>query len=70
MHWLERICARLEVTDVKVRQRVIDKAMHAAVRAVHVLVDEPWDEVRSEGDDEGLRDKKPHEPHYLMKSND
>lgn len=54
MHGLERLCAWLEVTDVEKRQSVIDEAMHGAVRAVHVLVDQPWDEVRGEGDDEGL----------------
>lgn len=52
--WLERLCAWLEVTDVEKRQSVIDEAMHGAVRAVRVLVDQPWDEVRCEGDDEGL----------------
>lgn len=28
--------------------------MHGAIRAVHVLVDHPRDEVGCEGDDEGL----------------
>lgn len=58
VHWLQRVCAWLEVTDVEVRQGVIDKAVHGAVRAVHVLVDQPWDEVRGEGDYEGLRDRQ------------
>ena len=57
MQWLERVCAWLKVTDIEVRQSVIDKAVHGAVRAVHVLVDEPWDEVGGEGDDKGLRDR-------------
>lgn len=58
VHWLDGRCAFLKVTDVEVRQSVIDEAMHGAVGAVHVLVDEPWDEVRSEGDDKSLRDTK------------
>lgn len=47
----------LEVTDVEVRQSVIDKTVHGAIRAVHVLVEQPWDEVRGEGDDKGLGDR-------------
>lgn len=58
MHGLQRLRARLEVTNVEVRQGVIDEAVHGAVGAVHVLVDEPWDEVGGEGDDEGLRDRR------------
>lgn len=58
MHWLERVSAWLEVTDVEVRQSVIDEAMHGAVGAVHVLVDQPWDEVRGKGDDKGLGDRE------------
>lgn len=48
------ICAWLKVTDVKVGERVIDKAMHCSIGAVHVLVDESWDEVRCESDDKRL----------------
>lgn len=55
VHGLERGCTWLEVTDVEVGQGVINKAVHGAVRAVHVLIDQPRDEVRSEGDDKGLR---------------
>ena len=39
VHWLQRGSARLEVTDVEVGQSVVDKAVHGAIRAVHVLVD-------------------------------
>lgn len=42
---LQRVGALLEVSDVEVRQSVIDEAVHGAVQAVHVLVDQPWDEV-------------------------
>lgn len=34
---------------------MVDKPMHGAVGAVHVLVDHPRDEVGSEGDDKRLR---------------
>lgn len=54
VHWLERGCAGLEVADVEVRQGVVDEAVHGAVQAVHVLVHQPRDEVRGEGDDKGL----------------
>lgn len=37
--------ARLKVGHVEVGERVIDEAVHGAVRAVHVLVYEPRDEV-------------------------
>lgn len=46
--------ALLEVADVKVGQRVVDKSVHGAVGAVHVLVDHPRDEVWGEGDDKRL----------------
>lgn len=58
VHWINRFCARLEVTDIEVRQSVIDEAVHAAVGAVLVLVDQPRDEVRGEGDDKCLRKRK------------
>lgn len=58
MQWLERVCSWLEVADIEVRQSVIDEAVHGAIRAVHVLVDQPWDEVRGEGDDKGLGNRK------------
>lgn len=57
MIWLTRVRAWLEVTDIKVGERVIDKAMHSSVGAVHVLVDESWDEVGGKSDDKRLRDK-------------
>lgn len=37
--------AVLEVTDVKVRQRVVEKAVHRPVWTVHVLIDQPWNKV-------------------------
>lgn len=46
--------AVLEEADIEEGQRVIDEAMHGAVRAVLVLVDHPRDEVGGEGDDKGL----------------
>lgn len=58
MHWLQRFCAWIEVSDIEVWQSVVDKAMQGAVRTVHVLVDKPRDEVRGESDDKGLEDKK------------
>lgn len=58
VHWLERMCAWLEVTDVKVGESVIDEAVHCSIRAVHVLIDQSWDEVRSERDDKCLGKKK------------
>lgn len=36
---------------------MIDKAMHCSIGAVHVLVDESWDEVGGKSDDKRLRDK-------------
>lgn len=33
---------------------MVDKSMHGAIRAVHVLIDHPRDEVGSEGDDKCL----------------
>lgn len=58
VHWLKRMCAWLEVTDIKVGESVIDEAVHCSIRAVHVLIDQPWDEVRSEWDDKCLGNKK------------
>lgn len=57
MFWLTWICAWLKVTDIKVGERVIDKAMHCSIGAVRVLVDESWDEVGGKSDDKRLRDK-------------
>lgn len=50
--------APLEVAGVEGGQRVVDKAVHGAVRTVLVLVDHPRDEVRGEGDDESLFKKR------------
>lgn len=58
MHWLARVCAWLKVSDIEVGESVIDKAMHCSVGAVHVLIDQSRDEVRSEGDDKCLGDKE------------
>lgn len=57
MIWVTWIRAWLKVTDIEVGERVIDKAMHSSVGAVHVLVDESWDEVGGKSDDKRLRDK-------------
>lgn len=46
--------AFLEVADIKVGQRMVDKSMHGAIGTVHVLVDHSRDEVWSEGDDKCL----------------
>lgn len=46
--------ALLEVADVEGGERVVDEAVHGPVRAVHVQVHQAGDEVRREGDDEGL----------------
>lgn len=35
----------LEVTDIKVRQRVVDKSVHRPIWTVHVLIDQPWNKV-------------------------
>lgn len=44
----------LEVSHVEEGQGVVDKAMHGAVYAVHVLVDQPRDEVGCERYDKCL----------------
>lgn len=54
MQWIHGFFAFLEVAHIKVGQRVVDKAVHGAVRAVHVLVDHSRYEVWSEGDDKCL----------------
>ena len=45
VQWIHGLFAFLEVADIKIRQRVVDKSMHGAIGAVHVLVDHPRDEV-------------------------
>jgi len=52
---LHRLGARLEVTDVEVGECMVDEAMKSPIWTVHVLVDQAWDEVRSEGDHKRLR---------------
>lgn len=53
-HWLHGFLTLLEMAYIKMGQRMIDKSMHGAIWAVHVLVDHPRDEVWSEGDDKCL----------------
>lgn len=55
MIWLTRISAWLKVSDIEVGERVIDKAMHRPIGAVHVLVDESWNEVGGKGDDKRIQ---------------
>lgn len=50
--------AFLEAADIEEGQRVVNKAMHGAVRTVLVLVDHARDEIRGEGDDESLLKKR------------
>ena len=45
LQWIHRFFAVLEVADIKTGQRVVDKSMHGAIWAVHVLVDHPRYEV-------------------------
>lgn len=54
VQWIHGFLAPLEVADIKVGQGMVDKSMHGAIRAVHVLVDHSRDEVWSEGDDKCL----------------
>lgn len=37
---------------------MLDEAVHGPIGAVHVLVDQPWDEVRSESNHKCLDQKK------------
>lgn len=48
-------CARSKIGHVKVGECVVNKAVHGARLAEHVLVDEPRNEVRREGDHKGLK---------------
>lgn len=50
-----RCRAGLEIGHVEVGECVVEEAVHGAIRTVHVLVDEPRDEVRCEGDYKGLQ---------------
>lgn len=47
-------CAVLEVADVEGGEGMVDEAMHGPVLTVHVEVHQARDEVRREGDHEGL----------------
>ena len=62
VHGIHGSSAVLKVGDIEVRQGVVDKAMHGAVWAVHIQVDEPGDEVRGEGDDKGLEERVKRSP--------
>ena len=53
MQRIHRLLAILEVADVKIGEGVVHKAIHGAVRT-SVLVNQPGDEVRCEGNDKGL----------------
>lgn len=50
VHRLDWIRSWLKITDIEVGETVVDEAVHGSIRAVHVLVDQPRDEVRGEGD--------------------
>lgn len=45
VHRIHGFLTRLEMAYIKIGQCVVDKSMHGAIGAVHVLVDHPWDEV-------------------------
>lgn len=57
MQWVHGSSAHLKVASVEVGECVVDKSMHGAVRAVHILVDHPRDEVRRKGDDKCLEER-------------
>lgn len=54
--------ARFEIGNIEVGQGVVDEAVHGPRLAEHVLVDQSRDEVRCEGDDEGLQRKRTRNP--------
>lgn len=43
--WFPGFLTLLEMADIKMGQRMVDKPVHGAIWAVHVLVDHPRDEV-------------------------
>lgn len=45
VQWFSWFLALLEMAYIKMGQRMVDKPMHGAIWAVHVLVDHPRDEV-------------------------
>lgn len=45
VEWIHRFFAFLEVADIKIGQCMVDKSMHGAIRAVHILVNHPRYEV-------------------------
>lgn len=53
-----RYRSSFKVAYIKVRQGVIDKAMHGARLAVHVLIDQSGDKIWCEGDDKGLKKRQ------------
>lgn len=50
--------ARFEIGNVEVGQGVVDEAVHSPRLAEHVLVDQTRDEVRCEGNDKSLQQKR------------
>lgn len=52
---LQRGGAILKVTDIKIWERVVDKAVHGAIWTVHILIDQPWNKIGCEGDHECLQ---------------
>lgn len=50
--------AWFEIGHVKVGERVVDEAVHGPRLAEHVLVHQPRDEIRREGDHKGLEKGK------------
>lgn len=48
---------------------MIDEAVHGAVGAVRVLVDQTRDEVRGEGDDKSLVNRMAHQLGYCKQDN-
>lgn len=45
MQWIPRFLALLEMADIKIGQRMVDKSMHGTIGAVHILVNHPRNEV-------------------------
>lgn len=45
VHWIHGFLTPLEMAYIKMGQRMVDKSVHGAIWAIHVLVDHPRDEV-------------------------
>lgn len=45
VHWIHGFLTLLEMAYIKMGQRMVDKSVHGAIWAIHVLVDHPRDEV-------------------------